>query len=338
MRKYILLIVSIAFTFCAFGQTKLTFERNAFTVGDNHDFYLAKTADEGKTGANITWDFSSLVPSGNLTSHMIDPATTPKGSSVTDANLALVEDGNIFYFKVTSEGMEQFGTAVGTTLSTYTDPFVKIKYPFSFGDVATGNFSAKLETPNAPAPTSGSFKVEGDAWGTLILPNGVYKNALRVKQTRIYNLNDTTNKEITYRWYTSSVRYPLLVIIKFENQCKTTIAKVAYYAHSPNEKITPSTTPNSFPGAAEGIEAYPNPITDELNVNYQVNATAKVSIDLYDASGGLIRNFLSPVTKEPGKYSDKFNLSSNLPSGNYFVKATIGDQNYIKKIIKVNNQ
>jgi len=69
-----------------------------------------------------------------------------------------------------------------------------------------------------------------------------------------------------------------------------------------------------------------------------VNATAKVSIDLYDASGGLIRNFLSPVTKEPGKYSDKFNLSSNLPSGNYFVKATIGDQNYIKKIIKVNNQ
>jgi hypothetical protein len=337
MRKYILLIVSIAFSVCSYGQTKLSYERHAFVIGDNHDFYLAKSADEGKSGANITWDFSALVPSGSLTSHMIDPSTTLKGSSVSEANLALVEDANIFYFKVTTDGMEQFGTATGNTLSTFTEPFLKIKYPFAFGDAVSGDYSSKMESATAPCNCGGSFTVEGDAWGTLILPNGVYKNTLRIKQTRTFNKADSSNKEITYRWYCSTVRYPLLVIIKYENQGKSSVAKVAYYAHSPNENLMAGTNPNALLNAGKGIEIYPNPITSLLTVSYEVPATSNVFIDLYDASGAVVSKFLAPVTREPGKYSEDFNISSNLPSGNYFVKATIDGQSFVKKVVKVKN-
>ncbi len=335
MRRNLLLVVSIAFSLCSFGQTTLTYERNAFVIGDNHDFYLSKTAEEGKSGANITWDFTSLTQTGSLTSHMIDPATTLKGSSVTEANLALVEDANTFYFKVSKDGIEQYGSAAGTTVSTFTEPFVKIKYPFSYGDVVSGNFNTKLETGTTPCNCGGAFKVEADAWGTLILPNGVYHNTLRIKQTRTFSSSDTSNKEITYRWYGSSVRYPLMVIIKFENQGKSTLARVAYYAHSQNENIVSGM--NSMVITGQGIDVYPNPITNVITVAYQVNSTSSVSIDLFDASGGVVKSLLSPTIKEPGKYTDDFNISSNLPSGNYFVKAAIGNQSYVKKVIKVNN-
>jgi hypothetical protein len=336
MRKYLLLIVSIALSAYSSGQTILTFEKHAFVVGDNHDFYLAKSADEGKSGANITWDFSDLVPSGNLTSHMIDPSTTLKGSMVNEANLALVEDANVFYFKVSKDGMQQYGTAAGNSLSTYNDPFVKIKYPFSFGDVYSGNYDGKIET-TAPVVYGGKFLVEGDAWGTLILPNGVYHNTLRVKQTLTFSQADSSNKEITYRWYCSSVRYPLLVIIKYENQCKSTLVKVAYYAHSSNENTASESNANSLLTASQDIEVYPNPITNLITVNYQVAETSKVSIDLYDASGAIIRNFMPPVTKEAGKYSDNFNISKDLPTGYYFVKTTIAGQTIVKKVVKMKN-
>jgi len=337
MRKHLLLIVSIAFSVSAFGQTILTYERNAFVVGDNHDFYLAKYAEEGKSGANMTWDFSGLVQSGNLTSHMIDPSTTPKGSLVNDANLALVEDANIFYFKVSSDGMEQYGTASGNSLSTFIEPFVKIQYPFSFGDIASGNYSANMVPVTACSNSNGSFKVEGDAWGTLILPNGVYHNTLRVKQTRTFNVADTSNKEITYRWYGSSVRYPLMVIIKFENMGKTTLARVAYYAHSANENLSQRPGANELLSASQGIEIYPNPVISQLTVSYELTTPARVFIDLYDASGTVVTNFLAPVTKEAGRYSDNFNISSNLPSGFYFVKASIGGQSFVKKVAKMKN-
>lgn len=299
MRKYLLLIVSIAFFDCAFGQTILTSEKNAFVVGDNHDFYLAKYAEEGKSGANMTWDFSGLVPSGNLTSHMIDPSTTVKGPQVNEANLALVEDANIFYFKVSNEGMEQYGTAAGNSLSTYSEPFVKIKYPFSFGEVISGNYAAKIESTPSTCNYGGSYKVEGDAWGTLILPNGVYHNTLRVKQTLTLSAADTSNKEITYRWYGSSVRYPLLVIIKFENQGKATLAKVAYYAHSAIENLSSRANSNELLAATQGIDIYPNPITNLLTVSYELIAPTKVFIDLYDASGTVVTNFLPQLQKKP---------------------------------------
>jgi len=44
---------------------------------------------------------------------------------------------------------------------------------------------------------------------------------------------------------------------------------------------------------------------------------------------------MTPADYEAGKYSKNFAISSTFPIGYYYVKATIGDQTIIKKIVKI---
>ena len=78
------------------------------------------------------------------------------------------------------------------------------------------------------------MKYIGDAYGSLILPNNItVENVLRVKQSRTFdNGNGNSLQEITYRWYSTDVRYPILVIIKYVTATSSNIAEVAMYAHA----------------------------------------------------------------------------------------------------------
>lgn len=335
MKNNILFFIAIIFALSANAQTKLTYKNHAYIVGDKHDFFIAQNVNEGKDGANVTWDFSGLIPSGSLTSYMLDPAATPNGLNVKGSNLALVENENTFYFNVSKSGLAQNGSLTGNSLASYDKPFEKLKFPFAYGDVAKGDYSGAAGADKNTTDISGSYKVEGDAWGTLILPNGVYNNTLRVKQTRTYKYNNgTETTEITYRWYTSSVRYPLLVIIKYDNNGSSSVIKVAYFAHYTNENLKDASEPLNAGNVSDNtVTISPNPVVDHITVNYKLNDKSKVSIDLYDASGVLIKNLSAPMAKDPDTYSDEFNISLN--PGSYYLKTTIGKTVTVKKLIKM---
>jgi hypothetical protein len=337
MKSITLIITLLTLAIFASAQPKITYQTHSFLVGDRHDFYLAQDADEGKGGPNAFWDFSGLVQNGkNLTSYMMEPSATEKGLSMDPSTLALKENENIFYFKVSSTGTEHFGSYGGGAFIKFSKPFVKMKYPLTYGDVYSGDYSGMQESGNSNIPISGTYQVEADAYGTLILPNGVYNNTLRVKQTLLYSYNHSGAeiKEVTYRWYSFSVRYPLLVIIKYEMNGQTTTERVAYFAHYSNENIKSEPSIFNFAVNAElGIS--PNPFINDFDVSFKVNSKSQVSMDLYDASGNKVFMLMTPADYEAGKYSKNFAISSTFPIGYYYVKATIGDQIIIKKIVKI---
>jgi PKD repeat protein len=87
----------------------------------------------------------------------------------------------------------------------------------------------------------------------------------------------------------------------------------------------------------DDISIYPNPFTNEINVQCQIQGEELVdfSINLYDYSGKLIKNLDRKNKVNPGLYDLKTDLSS-LPSGIYFYSLEVqGRSNIVKKSVKI---
>jgi len=68
------------------------------------------------------------------------------------------------------------------------------------------------------------------------------------------------------------------------------------------------------------VEVFPNPTTEYVNVNFDIDSRQVVKIDLYDLQGKLITT-LRRDAYNPGTHQLKFNIAS-LTTGNYLVKIT----------------
>ena len=79
-----------------------------------------------------------------------------------------------------------------------------MKYPFSYGDDFTGDFAGVAYfQENTVINFSGTYTVTADAYGTLILPDRIIKNALRVKSEK--NAIEVNPCSYTYSKTTSAM-------------------------------------------------------------------------------------------------------------------------------------
>ncbi len=339
MKKITFSLVSLFICLAFNAQTVLTYDNHALMPGDQHDFVLANPAEvvEGSAGANMIWDYSSLVKNGqNLTSYMLSPLETEKGKKIK-SNTVLQEYNNQFYFKINNNIIEQYGTVSCNTVTKYHKPFVKMKYPFGYGDQFSGTFSGIQEFEDNQAEVNGTYNVEADGFGTLILPGAEIHNVLRVKTERTTINSNSENKVITYRWYSYNVRYPLLVIIKHVTPSKSYISTVAFYQNANKVKSAPLADNNLTTMEEDAtFTVYPNPYKDEVNVKYNLLVKSKVSIEIYDALGRKIKDLMEPQMQEQGDYNFKFSTTENdFSSGTYYLKINTNENSKIKKIIEL---
>jgi hypothetical protein len=333
-KKYLFGILLAGLALSINAQITMTCKTHGLMVGDSHDFIIAQNVEEGISGANVLWDFSNLTPTDRtLTSHMLNPLNTEKGSAIPAANTVLEEYGNQFYFNVNKNKIEQYGTVSCNTVVKYSKPFVKIKYPFTYSDHVSGTYEGVQESAGNSIPVSGTYDILGDAYGTLLLPGNItIDNVLRVKQTRTINNNGSVSTEITYRWYSANIRYPVLVIIQYVTPEKAVTTQVAYYAHAENTKSTPLETP-TITNTINDLTISPNPCNNEAIVRYNLATTGKVRIELFDASGRMIETLLSSVKQNAGYHDLTINSNKN-GAGIYYVRLTTNGYSTTSKLVK----
>lgn len=94
---------------------------------------------------------------------------------------------------------------------------------------------------------------------------------------------------------------------------------------------------NLSPASANNIQYFPNPVFRNLNVNFEqsCNDDAIVSIEVYNVLGQLLTPEIL-ISTSFGNSSAELDLSY-LAAGAYFVKTTIGGEDYVEKIIKLND-
>jgi hypothetical protein len=79
------------------------------------------------------------------------------------------------------------------------------------------------------------------------------------------------------------------------------------------------------------VSIFPNPITDKLNLTYNVRKNTTVSIKIMDVLGNDVMTLLSQRV-EAGEQKNTFQISNRLSSGFYFVRMIVGTESVIKRI------
>ena len=79
------------------------------------------------------------------------------------------------------------------------------------------------------------------------------------------------------------------------------------------------------------VQVYPNPITDQINLRYNVTKNSAVTIKIMDILGNEVMTLFSQRV-DPGEQKFTFNLSNKLTSGFYFVRLVAGNESVIKRI------
>lgn len=79
------------------------------------------------------------------------------------------------------------------------------------------------------------------------------------------------------------------------------------------------------------VQVYPNPVTDVINVKYDLSRYSLVTIKIVDVLGNDVKTIFSQRT-DAGEKVLNYSLSDKLNHGFYFVRIVAGNESVIKRI------
>ncbi|MCB8963748.1 MAG: T9SS type A sorting domain-containing protein [Bacteroidales bacterium] len=342
MKKATLLLAFGIATLTGQSQTILTNQSHGFVPHELNPMKLTNYVEPGVAGKSATWDFSELETNSNFVGSIHSSAIAECNTAFPNANTVLEEFGTYFAFNASNEKLEQYGliTQTGQTQIRYTVPFVKMKYPFTYGSSFSGNFEGEyVSQGKAIGQITGSYTVSGDATGTLKLPNGKeIQGALRVKEIRAtqQTINNTTVKteDVTYRWYTQNHRFPVLVLIKSthtaQNGTQHSSSRAAY-----NNNVINTLQNGNLPNEGITLSAHPNPYHAKTTITYNLQKEGVINIAVYNLSGKLVK-VLASGYQTAGVKTHQFSAAEmGLPTGTYIIKLQDGSNEITRKIIEL---
>jgi hypothetical protein len=343
MKKLLLSLLSFSFLTVSFAQTSITYQTHGLIADQMNFMKLCNYADPGISGKNAVWDFTSLNIKSDFEGTFGEARISEYAGVFKETNIVVEEFGNYFFFNVSEDAMEQYGfiSGDGSTTIRYDDPFVKMKFPFSFGDSYSGDYSGKISGGCKTGVISGNYSVEADGLGTLSLPHDVtYDNALRICETKSFTQSlsgEVLQMEIvTYRWYINENRLPLLSLIR---KCShlpdgdTIITTQA--AYNPILFARPA-SPLAANSQAKSLQfnAFPNPFNDLLNISFNLPEKSGVEMAVFSLDGKLIRKIVIGEL-QPGWHSQQLPATeTGLVRGTYLLKILVNGIETSLKIVR----
>ena len=236
------------------------------------------------TGANQTWDFSTItgMSAGAIT--IYDPASTMLGSNFLNSNFGFLVVNMYSYLQITPTEMLEHAetiTSMGDTYDYSLNSKKILQFPFSYGNSFTDSYSTPSMLHDVEVTYSG--------YGTLILPGGLtYENVVLVSE-----MSNLTNE---YRWYTTN---PLMSIVIFREQDGVLV----WIEADPTLSVTENQSAT--------FNVFPNPVSDMLTIETSNNSDLCL-IELYTIDGKLIK------TVESSFQNGSMSIStSELEQGSY---------------------
>lgn len=144
----------------------------------------------------------------------------------------------------------------------------------------------------------------------------------------LWNFGDgtTDTTQFPIHTYTKAGNYSVTLQTRAKDVlCKDSVTKTNYI------QVRPKPTPEN----PYNVNVYPNPFKDVINVFFYLPTPQQTSIMVYDIAGRSV--YQSPeYSSTAGSTETKISLS-NLSTGLYFVKVTIGKEVKYMKVLKSNN-
>lgn len=325
MKKIVLIIFLFGAVSKLSAQTTLT---NSIlpAIGDSISVAMDTVLkSEGISGANITWNFSSLKTVYKFKRYNVLPSLTPYSSLFPLATLARTDYNGIVYtyWKNSSTSSLYYGFVEPAVVDqTFKTPITYYKFPINYNDNFTDTFTAV--TNPGTITGKGKYSFKADAWGTLTLPNKTVSNTLRTKSIIYIGDSSINSYSLTteYAWYQNGHKEPLLLISKvIVNHVLT--RKFVMFDYSSTSEIEDLSETNV-------VNLFPNPATKSVYVSIdRTKLNGGVSIKVFDLLGKKV--FETPSEIFTNVYSLEL---SDFNSGTYLLEVSTKDKVVHSKFIK----
>lgn len=328
------------------------------SAGDTLVYSIAQlpvTVDPGDDGENKTWDFTNLN-SGN---QYVDRVSQVSGTNLVYmlyyglpgnnfCNLAKTENnapslpeqtGIKFsdaynFYRNTATGFVQKG--FGASLNgipipvPYSSPEKIYAFPLNYNHRDTSEYAYEVEIPGIGYYGRQAHKTNHvDGWGTLKTSFGTF-DALRIRS--VLKASDTIAldtfgrgvriplpDEVKYKWVAKNHGMPLLEITATSFFGFEIPSRVVYRDFKKIDTGIEESQQSSI-----STSVYPNPASEILIIETELNRRDDLRFELYSSDGRLIHQ-IARKSLSPGKVIELIPLSTlNLHSGLYFVKISNG--------------
>ncbi len=329
--KKTLLLVGLISSASAFAQITVT-EGNVVDAGDqviqNSD--TIPSVSGPTTGANQTWDYSTLVAHEEDTMFFVAPGWLPNASEFPSATLALDDDGAEIYLEKDATGLRVLGIVgdmfgIGTPLTIAFDPYETIiEFPANFNDSYSNTSTQRIVVDGAVVGlpvdsvamvTTSVNDVVIDSWGSMTTPYGTfdvlgqYETSTSTDSTFTYILGVETlldsGTDTTYsRSYWSNDPSAKFPVMEMEVDELNNVVTATWLKEAPSADVAlvEMTQPVVFP----------NPAKDVVNVKAAAGEVRDIVV--YDVNGA--------VVAEKHTITNEANINiEHLTEGTYVLKA-----------------
>jgi len=347
MKRIILLTLPLFFALMSFSQVSLTLKNNAPTPGDSSTYVKILFVAPGDAGPDKVWDFSGITTLGEKIVSKITFAPSGRDKNSVDFDIILNERGSEYFCKLTEDSFMEVGGVTKDYSVIYSDPMIRMIYPFAYGNHFTDNFAGLAKSQNVTkVDFSGVFSATADAYGTLILPDHAYMDVLRVRTEssgiEINECHSVEAKVIRFLWYAPGHRYPVLNVSITERRVSGREAEITRSAMVWSDRNGDTAAGK---GESQGLAitdegpvvvVYPNPFGDKLNYYYFLRKSVPVAITLTDVTGRTSELLMKQQMQGEGLHSGSIEPSDfSLTPGLYYLRFVFDQQVVVRKVIKL---
>lgn len=338
MKTIPLTILLVAFAgLISRAQPVLRFDNQGMRPGDYHETIFTRYAKPGPAGEKQVWDFSQVSLINKHHSRVLHADETPHADKFPEANAAIHEHGNYFYFDMQPDGTQYWGYMRKNLVVKYDKPSQRMQYPFRYGDAFSGDYTAQTII----STLYGRYQVTADAYGTLKLPGGqVFRNVLRVHSVEDYveeACNSVKAHTVKYSWYHPDYRYPLYVMFyRTEHYLGREKPKVYEYGILNQQVLNKELLTHTADETADPhyYELFPNPFVEYTTLQYYLTRPAEVSLELFDMQGHSIARPVWQQEQAQGSYSQEISADEYaLTPGSYLLKIVLGKQVFLETLV-----
>lgn len=336
--------------FTTIAQAQITLTANRIPVpGDRivRSLFDTTGVNEGSAGANLTWDFSSLTPTGDSTAVMyVDPILTPAGSDFPWATVATeyIENGDSAYTYYIGSGTHfaLLGMATMDMKVVYSNAEVLLTFPFSYNSEFSDISAASYELDDdIRVERNGTVQAKADGHGTIVLPGGNATNALRVRIRQVsvdttffgtWPVFITTTEALSYQWYDATHKFPVFGISYTEinsNGFTTRSKSVAMTVQSGMVDVREPA--GERPDMLHLRQNFPNPFNPSTTIAYSLPREERVTLEVFNLIGQRVARLVGDEVQGAGSHEVTFS-AAGLPSGVYLYTLTAGKEVHTRKL------
>ncbi|HEX5001824.1 MAG TPA: choice-of-anchor V domain-containing protein [Bacteroidia bacterium] len=206
-------------------------------------------------------------------------------------------------------------------------------YPISVTVSQTGRslFGLGFESLQSSGANGGALTISNATQTQL--KNAVIGGNLRTSVVHKLNGGASANTHtFTFNWTAPASTVGNVTFYAAGNAANGNGSESGDYIYTVNQLVVPVTSGIVENEASSVFATYPNPVTDELHVDYFLADKSGIQIQLYTLEGKLVSALFDGV-QDKGKHTETFSTNSNYTSGVYLLRFSNGTSDHYKKIL-----